>query len=113
MLAGMLEEVTVSRNEVMFSQEDTGDSLYLVCAGSIDIIKDGQKVATLGENASLGENGLIGAQRRSATARAASDARLLRLWTKDFHRLLINEPDMARALLRTMSRRLRQLIMWR
>jgi len=111
-LAGVAQEVETTEGEVLFEQGDAGDSMYIVCDGAVDIIKDGHTTGTLTENASLGENALIASHNRQVKAVVTRDAVLLRLWKKDFERVLDAEPDMAVALLRNMSLRLRQMIMW-
>jgi hypothetical protein len=106
-LATIVQEVTLSQGEELFQQGDIGDCLYLVSEGSIDIIVDGNQVARPGKNACLGEMALIGGFTRSATARVAQDARLLRLWSEDFYQLLATEPAVAIALVQTLVARLR------
>ncbi|MDD5309739.1 MAG: cyclic nucleotide-binding domain-containing protein [Deltaproteobacteria bacterium] len=108
-LAGIVHEVRCDAGEELFAQGDPGDALYLVCEGEIDVIVDGREVATLGRNACLGEMALIGASARSATARVARDAALLRLWAEDFSQLLATEPEISFALLRTLAARLRHV----
>lgn len=108
-LATIVQEVSFYRGEELFQQGDVGDCLYLVSQGVIDIIVEGNQVARLGKNACLGEMALIGGLTRSATARVAEDARLLRLWSEDFYQLLATEPEVAMALVRTLATRLRQV----
>jgi CRP-like cAMP-binding protein len=108
-LATIVQEVSFFQGEELFQQGDVGDCLYLISAGVIDIVVDGNPVAQLGKNASLGEMALIGGMTRSATARVAEDARLLRLWSEDFYQLLATEPEVATALVRTLAARLRQV----
>ncbi len=108
-LAGIVQEVSFFQGEELFQQGDEGDSLYLVCSGTIDIIVDGNKVASLTKNACLGEMALVGGQPRSAAAVVAEDATLLRLWSEDFDQLLATEPEVPLALLKTLSARLRMI----
>ena len=106
-LATIVQEVIFYQGEELFQQGEVGDCLYLVSAGTIDIIVDGDQVARLGKNACLGEMALIGGLTRSATARVAEDARLLRLWSEDFHQLLATETEVATVLVRTLVARFR------
>jgi ATP:ADP antiporter, AAA family len=108
-LAGIVHEVPCYAGEELFAEGDPGDCLYLVCDGEIDIVAGGRKVASLGRGACLGEMALIGAAARSATARVAKDATLLRLWAEDFGQLLATEPEISLALLRTLAARLRHV----
>jgi CRP-like cAMP-binding protein len=106
-LAAIMQDVSFFEGEELFRQGDVGDSLYLICSGKVDIVVDGARVAQLGKNACLGEMALVGGQTRSAAARVAEDAQLLRLWAEDFNQLLATESEVALALLKTMVDRLR------
>jgi len=108
-LAGIVQEVNYYSGEDIFAQGDVGDSFYIVCSGSVDIVVNGNTVASLGENKCLGEMALIGGGTRSASARVSEDSKMLRLWAEDFDQLLATEPDVTMALLRTLARRLRNI----
>jgi CRP-like cAMP-binding protein/HEAT repeat protein len=108
-LAGIVQEVSYSSGEELFKQGEIGDSLYLVCSGSIDVIADGIKVANLAKNAYIGEMALVGGLKRSATAAVVEDAVLLRMWAEDFDHLIETEQEVSLALLKTLSNRLRDV----
>jgi CRP-like cAMP-binding protein/HEAT repeat protein len=109
-LAGIAQEIAVYQGDTLFEQGDLGESLYLVCAGSIAIEVDGRQLAVLERNACLGEMALISGLPRSATATALSEGRLLRIGSDDFASLLSTEPEISLALLKTLSRRLRNAL---
>lgn len=80
----ILETVTLNDGEHLFEEGDTGDALYIIREGAMDIRKrspDGeeQTIATLGKFAMLGEMSLITEAPRSATAVATQPCRLFRL----------------------------------
>jgi CRP-like cAMP-binding protein len=106
-LAGIAQEIAVYRGDTLFEEGDVGESLYLVCSGSIAICSGERQLAVLERNACLGEMALISGLPRSATATALADARLLRVGSDDFASLLASEPEIALALLRTLAGRLR------
>ncbi|MBX5484261.1 MAG: cyclic nucleotide-binding domain-containing protein [Myxococcaceae bacterium] len=113
------EEASMTRGQRLFSEGETGDALYAILEGHIDITKRDhqgteQLLARLGEGSVLGEMSLIGGDsRRSANAIAATDGRLLKIAAHRFSRLLRNDNIAAlkivHNLAQVMSRRLQQM----
>jgi CRP/FNR family transcriptional regulator, cyclic AMP receptor protein len=88
--AAHLEEVSLSRGEVLFEQGDPGDSFYLLRSGQILIklgapAQDDRTIATLGPGAILGELGPLVNTPRTATASASAPSDLWRISTRAFH----------------------------
>jgi MFS family permease len=75
-LARGLEPVTVPVGEVVFSQGDVGDRYYVIESGEVEVVGNGQVVATLGAGEGFGEIALLRRSRRTATVVARSDVRL-------------------------------------
>jgi len=88
------EERALKKGEAIFAEGDPGDGLYVLLEGSVEIQKKDrsgkpQPLAKLGDGAAIGEMSLIaGDAPRSASAIAGSDARLLRISSSRFARLL-------------------------
>ena len=76
----------------LFREGDTGDGLYLVVSGDINVIKHGPDgehlLAKLGPGAVLGEMSLVTSEARSATGRARGEAVVLHLPLTEFRALL-------------------------
>jgi CRP/FNR family cyclic AMP-dependent transcriptional regulator len=109
-LAGIAQGAMLYDGDRLFEEGEPGESLYLVCSGQVAITVNERQVAVLERNACLGEMALISGLPRSATATALSECRLLRIGADDFANLLSAEPSIAFALLRTLSRRLRDAL---
>jgi len=109
-LAGIAQEVTVYEGDTLFEEGDSGESLYLVCSGQIEVSVNERRLTVLERNACLGEMALLGGLPRSATATALREGRLLRIGSDDFINLLSHEAEIAIALLRTLARRLREAL---
>jgi len=108
-LAEIAEQVSFFANETLFKEGQRGDSCYLVEEGRIGV-KKGRKVVTkLGRGECIGEMALLDGKPRSATCIVEKDARLLRISSDDFSSLLSSQPEMAKALLRTLAQRLRRV----
>ncbi len=95
-LARGLEPVTVPADHVVFSQGDIGDLFYVIESGEVDVVGDGQVVATLGPGEGFGEIALLRRTRRTATVRARADLRLQALSTERFLPVVLGYTPSAR-----------------
>jgi anion transporter len=110
-LAAHLVPVQLSSGEELFHQGEPGDAFYLISSGEIGVYVPGEgngesRVAVLRAGDPVGEMALLTNRPRSATIRAESDGRLLRLDRARFLRLVREEPDVLLAIAATLSRRL-------
>jgi len=78
-LANVLAPVTVTAGEPVFGQGDRGDAFYVIQAGTVDIVRDGEVVATLSSGGYFGEIALLRDVPRTATVIPRTEAGLLRL----------------------------------
>jgi phosphoserine phosphatase RsbU/P len=112
-LATELEQVTYPAGAILMREGDRGDGVYIVLSGMFEIIKelgttDERLFGRRGAGEVVGEMGLLNQDGlRTASARAASDAQVVRLTRPDFERLLGRYPTIAYEMLRTLSSRLR------
>lgn len=96
----------------IFSKADQASHLFIIGKGRVKIfsVSAGKKRKTfayLGTGKFFGEMALLEGRDRSASAQAVDDTRLLLIHKRDFKSMLLNDPKLAIALLRTMSDRLR------
>lgn len=106
-------EVKLSRGQVLFSEGDPGDRLYVVTQGKIKLGRtaaDGREnlLAVLGPGEMFGELSLFDPGPRTATATAITSATLSGLGHDDLQPWLHDRPEMASRLLGAMARRLRR-----
>jgi CRP-like cAMP-binding protein len=94
------------------TEGEAGDALYLVLAGALAVIKDGQTLAILGAGEFFGEMCLLEPAPRSATVVTRERTFLFRLSTAALRRLGDREPEAMAKLLtvvvRVLSQRLRR-----
>jgi CRP-like cAMP-binding protein len=86
-LAGLCRERRFGAGEVIFSQGDLGDSLYVIEAGEVEVSRSerpGVPLAVLQAGACFGEMALIDREDRSATARARGPVTALQLSAEGF-----------------------------
>ena len=111
--AELVRERSYPKGSVIVFEDDPGDALYLVAAGQVKVVligEDGREVilSVLAEGTFFGEMALIDDQPRSATVIAMTDASVRMLRREDFQARLKNSPEIAIALMRELSRRLRR-----
>lgn len=85
--AGQIEDF--SDQQIVFQQGQIGDSAYIVIQGSLTIIQDGKMINTLPQGSFLGEVSLMmNSGKRSATATAQRNTKLLKIGRTEFYRLM-------------------------
>ena len=108
-----MEYVDVNKGQTVFTENEPGDSLYIVMSGKVKLGRrsaDGRQnlIAVMGPSDMVGELSLFDPGPRTATATAVTDARLARLKKTSLRPWLNNRPEIAEQLLRVLARRLRR-----
>jgi phosphoserine phosphatase RsbU/P len=112
-LATELEQIVCPAGTVLVREGEPGDGMYIVLAGTFEIVKElGKSEERLfgrrGAGEVVGEMGLLNQDGlRTASARATSDAEVIRLTRAGFEQLLSRYPTIAYEMLRVLSSRLR------
>ncbi len=109
-VAEIAEERTCCAGELLFREGEPGDCLFVIAEGEIRVTAHGTDVARLRAGDVVGEMAVLDAWPRSAAAVVAKDGRVLRIASQEFRLLLLHHPEIAMALLRTLSRRLRTTV---
>ncbi len=109
-----LEVRGVAAGEMVFKENDSGDTAYLIRSGSIDIFcrapgKSEQLLNRLGSGEIFGEMTLLEQARRSASAIAREQSELIVIPRDKVAELLRVVPEMALWMLKLLSHRLRLL----
>jgi len=99
--------------EIIIHQGEVGDSMFVIQEGEVEIYaeKDGKEVPLAVRSAGdlIGEMAVFEREVRSASARARGRVRILTLDKKNFLRRINEDPSLALRIVRTMSRRIREL----
>jgi predicted acylesterase/phospholipase RssA len=108
-LATFLE---VPGGEILFRQDDPGDSAFVVLAGRLRAVRHDDGVDQLLSDAvrgeTMGELGLITGEARSATVYAVRDSVVARIGGADFDALMRARPGAALPIMRLLASRLRR-----
>jgi CRP-like cAMP-binding protein len=113
-VAGRLRRRRFRRGEVIFHQDDPGDSLHVVASGAVKILlpsTEGEEaiIATLHPGDFFGELSLLDGAPRSATATAVEPSETLALPREAFRDLLAHSAPLRDALLAALAGELRRL----
>lgn len=113
MVTGALGRIYRDGEEII-RQGNTGESMYVVQSGRVEVLqhsKNGgeQHLAFLDAGTFFGEMSVFEKEVRSATVRAAGEARVLKIDKKTLLRRIREDPLLAVNLLKTMSHRIRSL----
>ena len=79
-MAMAMQEMRLTKGDVIIKQGDTGDNFYVVESGDFDIYVNGNKVASRGAGTSFGELALLYNSPRNATVQAANNCHV---WALD------------------------------
>lgn len=112
-LAMIVEDHSLGKNEIIFSEGDEGEGFYIVISGRIKIFKlsaEGKEqiLHILGPGEPFGEVPVFAGQKFPAHAEAIEKSRVFYFPREDLLELFGDHPDLAMNMLAVLSRRLRQ-----
>lgn len=106
--------VTLEEGEVLFTEGEDGDTLYVISEGEVAVFQEGpprQELARLIEGDFFGEIAIVTDQKRSATIEAVQHTELLSIDRDTVGDLIDMEPDVLKLLLRFLRDRLLNSLM--
>ncbi len=86
-LAAFATETSAAEGQILMKQGDYSTELIAVEEGTADVMKDGDKIASLKEGDLIGEMGLLSREPRNADVIATSPMRLLKLTHWEIRRM--------------------------
>jgi CRP/FNR family transcriptional regulator, cyclic AMP receptor protein len=103
------DALTVEVGETLFREGETGEVMFALVEGSVEVSRAGQVLETVGPGAILGELALIDASPRAATATATAPTRVVRIDKDHFTFLVQEHPTFALQVMAVMADRLRRV----
>lgn len=98
-----------SAGQTIFNQGDTGEVMYVVQEGEVDIVINGRVIETVAAGGVVGELAMIDNSPRSATVIARTNTRLVAIDEKRFSFLVQYTPNFANHVMQIMSKRIRMM----
>jgi len=109
-IAALTRGVRFGTGTTILKAGEPGDDFYVILEGGASILRQGGlPPIAIGPGAYFGEMSLLDGGERSATVIADSDVVCLRLSRAPFLKMIKSEPEIAIALLRELTRRIREL----
>lgn len=102
-LVQRFDVLTCEAGNTVMRQGEEGKELVIVLSGTLEVLRDGGRVATLAAGQHAGEMSLVRSQPRSATVRALEQSELLVMTRKEFYSIVRDEPELAVKLLWQLS----------
>lgn len=114
LIAEIAREEWYPQNTIIFQQGDEGKIMFVIVEGRLQVLASTngveRELAQRGSGEFVGEMAIIESVPRSATLRTQTDARVLAIDGDTFKGILRERPDVSFAVLRSVSRRLRETI---
>lgn len=111
-IADVAHEELYHDGDTLVREGNEGTEMYVLAEGQVRVVKDeaGEErlLATRGVGDFIGEMAIIESEPRFATVRAEGEVRVLVIDADAFDAILRDRPEVVRALLRGLSRRLRE-----
>jgi CRP/FNR family cyclic AMP-dependent transcriptional regulator len=101
------ETTSIAAGTTIFKAGDSGDVMYVIIEGEIEIRVGAVMVEIAGQGSIVGEMALIDKAPRSASAKARTDCKVAVVDLKRFEFLVQNTPFFAVQVMRIMAHRLR------
>lgn len=103
------ETTDLAAGEVLFTEGESGDCMFVLLEGSVDIRIGGETVEQSARGALLGEMALIDRSPRGATVVATEPSRLARVDERRFNFIIQQNPFFARHVMKVLVDRLRHM----
>ncbi len=91
----------------IFMEGDSGDRMYIVREGLVELSVHGKLIERVGKGGILGEMSLIDKKPRSASAKATTDCELVPVDDQQFLKLVQENPGFAIEVMKVLAERLR------
>ena len=109
-VAQIAEEIEFEPKEIIMTEGEIGDSMYLIVDGRVAIIHNNAVKTELGERECVGEMAILDSEPRSATVRAMGPVRALKVEREDLYELMSEKMHITHGIIKVLTRRLRQTI---
>ncbi len=106
-LAEVATPVDFPTGHVIARQGEIGTGFFVVIAGMVRVVRDGEVIARLGPGEFFGELSVLDRMPRNASVLADAPTTCLALASWDFEKVLLEQPTLTLTILRGVASRLR------
>ena len=106
-VAQIAEEIDFEPRDTVITEGEIGDSMYLIVDGRVEVFKGQRSIVELGERECVGEMAILDSEPRSATVKAQTAVRALKIEREDFYDLMNEKMEIAQGIIKVLTRRLR------
>ncbi len=103
------DEVEMPAGRLIVDQGQTGREAFIVLEGTVNVVRNGKKVANLGAGTVVGELSLLDHGPRTATVVCETDCTLMLITQRHFLAVVDDVPALAHKLLASLAGRIREL----
>ena len=107
-IAKIGERRSFAPGDPIMTRADVGSGLFVIFSGTA-VVETGGKAHTLGPGDFFGEMALIAGRKRTATVKALDRVDTLRIGAEEFQGFLVQQPQVALAILKSLVERLREV----
>ena len=106
---GQLQKLVAE--EILFREDDQGDAFYIILTGAVEIVAEklGKTLAVLEEGSFFGELALMLGIPRTATVKAQKETLLFAIKSRNFKKLLQNNPNFSEAIFQDLAKHQEEL----
>jgi CRP-like cAMP-binding protein len=95
----------IEKGSTLLHQGATGESIWMLIAGTLEVLVDERAVKTLGDSGEVfGEISAVSLTPATATIKTTSECSTLCIRHEELHRIMKTSPDFAAAMLRSMAK---------
>jgi len=109
-LAAITEEVSFTKDEEIFGENDYPDALYIVLEGQIRLHRNGNEIAISKDHEAFGTWALLDDEPRVVGATSLVETRALRIDREEFIDLMADHVQIVQGILKRVVKRLRGLV---
>jgi AAA family ATP:ADP antiporter len=108
-LAAVAHPRTFYKGEAIMREGKVADALYVLCEGHVSVVMGGREIWQAAPPNCLGDISLLDGEPEPINALALEEVKTLRISALDFDNLVMTQPPFARALLRKLAHRVRDM----
>ncbi len=107
-IALIADEIDLPKGKVLIREGDQGKEFFVLVDGTVDVIRGGRKLTSMGPGDFFGEIALVAKKPRNATIKATSPVRALVINERSFRALLERSPKVQLGVLKALAERIAQ-----